>query len=123
MLLEDDVRLRDLIQRGLTESGHRVEVSKTVSEGLNLALSEEFDALILDVMLMDQKDAGFELTQRLRDEGVRTPVLFLTARADMDSRLQGLNVGGDDYLSKPIDIALLKSMLIRWLPSDAVVKE
>lgn len=111
MLLEDDSRLRTLIAAGLRESGHRVEEVRTAGEGFNLAVSGGFDALILDVMLPEGEDAGFGVARLLRDEGDATPILFLTARADIDSRLTGLDAGGDDYLSKPFDFRELRARL------------
>jgi DNA-binding response OmpR family regulator len=111
LLLEDDPRLRTLIAAGLQESGHRVEEVTAAQEGYNLAASGGFDALILDVMLHGDQDAGFVVAQRLRDEGDATPILFLTARADIESRLSGLDAGGDDYLSKPFDFRELRARL------------
>lgn len=111
LLLEDDPRLRALISSGLREAGHSVEEAGNAREGLNLAGAGEFDALILDVMLPDGQDAGFQVAQRLRDEGHATPILFLTARADVDSRLTGLDAGGDDYLTKPFDFRELRARL------------
>ncbi|MBB6017096.1 response regulator transcription factor [Deinococcus radiopugnans] len=111
LLLEDDPRLRALIAAGLAESGHRVEAVTSAREGYNVATSGGFDALILDVMLPEGEDAGFQVAQRLRARGDATPILFLTARADVDSRLTGLDVGGDDYLSKPFDFRELRARL------------
>lgn len=111
LLLEDDQRLRRLISTGLQESGHSVEEVASAREGYNVAASGGFDALILDVMLPEGPDAGFGVARRLREEGDGTPILFLTARADMDSRLTGLDLGGDDYLSKPFDFRELRSRL------------
>jgi DNA-binding response OmpR family regulator len=126
LLLEDDQRLRVLIAAGLQESGHSVEQITTAREGFNLAAAGGFDALILDVMLPDGQDAGFQVAQRLRKKGDATPILFLTARADVDSRVTGLDVGGDDYLSKPFDFRELRSRLSALVrrsagqPSNAV---
>ncbi len=111
LLIEDDPRLRELIAQGLREAGHILEGTGLAREGLNLARAEEFDAIILDVMLAESQDAGFEMARALRDSGVNTPILFLTARADMDSRLRGLDVGGDDYLGKPFDFRELYARL------------
>ncbi|WP_424952010.1 response regulator transcription factor [Deinococcus sp.] len=126
LLLEDDQRLRALIVAGLEESGHSVEEARSAREGYNLAASGGFDALILDVMLQEGQDAGFQVARQLRDDGNATPILFLTARADVDSRLAGLDVGGDDYLSKPFDFRELRSRLSALVrrsagqPSNAV---
>ncbi|GGR36507.1 response regulator transcription factor [Deinococcus ruber] len=111
LLLEDDPRLRTLIAAGLQETGHSVEQVETAQAGHNLASSGGFDALIFDVRLPEGDDAGFQLAQQLRREGNATPILFLTARADMESRLRGLDVGGDDYLSKPFDFRELRARL------------
>ncbi|WP_216326365.1 response regulator transcription factor [Deinococcus aestuarii] len=111
LLLEDDRRLRALISAGLQESGHSVEEVASAREGYNVAAGGGFDALILDVMLPEGPDAGFGVARRLREEGDATPILFLTARADVDSRLAGLDVGGDDYLSKPFDFRELRARL------------
>lgn len=111
LLLEDDDRLRALIAAGLSEAGHSVEQVASARVGLNVAQSGRFDALILDVMLPEGNDAGFALAQALRDGGDATPILFLTARADVDSRLRGLDAGGDDYLGKPFDFRELRARL------------
>ena len=110
LLIEDDPRLSALLMRGLSESGAAVELARNATEGHRLAAAT-FDALILDVRLPEGQDAGFELAQRLRAEGCTTPILFLTARADLESRLTGLDLGGDDYLTKPFEFRELRSRL------------
>lgn len=110
LLLEDDPRLCALITAGLKEAGHTVEQATSVQSGYNVASSGSFDALILDVILPEGENAGFEMARRLRKDGNATPILFLTARADMDSRLTGLEFG-DDYLSKPFDFRELRARL------------
>ena len=103
LLVEDDPRLARLIREGLTEDGLIVEHAANASLGANIAALETFDLLILDVMLPEGNDAGFALARQLRARGDTTPILFLTARADTDSKVTGLETGGDDYLSKPFD--------------------
>ncbi|GGJ76521.1 response regulator transcription factor [Deinococcus aquiradiocola] len=110
LLLEDDPRLHALIVTGLREAGHSVEGVTTARLAYNVAMTGTFDALILDVMLPEGEDAGFLLARRLREEGQGTPILFLTARSDVESRLQGLEVG-DDHLGKPFDFRELRSRL------------
>lgn len=119
LLIEDDDRLRALISAGLQESGHRVEVAPDTRTGYNLATTGRFDALILDVMLRGGADAGFLLARDLRAEGVTAPILFLTARADVDSRLQGFDAGGDDYLAKPFDFRELRARLAALIRRSA----
>jgi DNA-binding response OmpR family regulator len=109
LLVEDDPQLAALLLEGMTEDGFVVEHAANAREGLNLALVGSFDALILDVMLPEGNDAGFRLARHLREERQRVPILFLTARADMDSKLEGLDTGGDDYLSKPFDFRELRA--------------
>ncbi|MFC4640359.1 response regulator transcription factor [Deinococcus hohokamensis] len=111
LLIEDDARLAELITRGLRESGQLVEHAASAREGRELARSLPFDALIVDVGLPEGDEAGFALAQALRDEGQGVPILFLTARTDVESRLRGLDVGGDDYLGKPFDFRELRARL------------
>lgn len=111
MLLEDDDRLRTLITAGLRETGHHVTDTASAREALALVRSAPFDALILDVMLRDGQDAGFQVARQLRADGDPTPILFLTARADVESRLSGFAAGGDDYLGKPFDFRELRVRL------------
>jgi DNA-binding response OmpR family regulator len=109
LLVEDDPRLADLILEGLAEDGLTVEHAENATAGLGLASLETFDAIILDVMLPEGPQAGFELARSLREQRQHTPILFLTARADMDSKLLGLELGGDDYLTKPFDFRELRA--------------
>jgi DNA-binding response OmpR family regulator len=109
LLVEDDPQLAALLLEGMTEDGFVVDHAANAREGLNLALTGSFDALILDVMLPEGNDAGFKLARQLREERQPVPILFLTARADMDSKLEGLDTGGDDYLGKPFDFRELRA--------------
>jgi DNA-binding response OmpR family regulator len=102
LLVEDDPRLAQLIGRGLREDGLLVEHAGSASLGSNLAEFRSYDLLLLDVMLPEGPEAGFDLARRLRARGDTTPILFLTARADTDSKVAGLEAG-DDYLAKPFD--------------------
>lgn len=119
LLTEDDERLRALISAGLLESGHQVETACNARTGYNLATTGSFDAFIFDTMLPEGTDAGFLLARRLRDEGLTTPILFLTARADIDSRLHGFDAGGDDYLAKPFDFRELRARLAALIRRSA----
>ncbi len=100
LLVEDDAEMARFVVKGLCEAGHAVEHSADGRDGLALASSEEFDALVLDRMLPGGVD-GVRLVETLRAEGKRTPVLFLSALSAVDERVRGLRAGGDDYLVKP----------------------
>jgi two-component system, OmpR family, response regulator len=107
LVIEDSAPTRDLLRRALEEEGHAVTTASRVSSGVRLATSETFDVLIVDVMLPD--GSGLDLTRTLRAQGVRTPILFLTARGQVHDRVAGLEAGGDDYLAKPFALAELRA--------------
>jgi two-component system OmpR family response regulator len=109
LIVEDDVRLADVIRRGLAESGHVVDVEGDGEAGEGAALGTAFDALVLDVML-PRKD-GFAVARALREAGLRTPILMLTARDTPEDVVRGLDSGADDYLRKPFDFAELEARL------------
>ena len=100
LLVEDDAEVARFVAKGLREAGHAVEHSADGREGLALAASQAFDALVLDRMLPGGID-GVALVETLRARDDRTPVLFLSALSAVDERVRGLRAGGDDYLVKP----------------------
>ncbi|QEC48779.1 response regulator transcription factor [Baekduia soli] len=99
LVVEDDARMAQLLGRGLAAEGISVRVARDGAAGLAEAEDAEFDVVVLDVMLPDTD--GFDVCRRLRDAGVWTPVLMLTARSEIEDRVAGLDGGADDYLSKP----------------------
>jgi two-component system OmpR family response regulator len=99
LVIEDDPVLGKALHRGLSDAGHVCEWSRNGQKGLHEALTQRFDAIVLDLLLPDL--GGLELLQKLRSQGVRTPVLVLTALGAVDDRVHGLNAGADDYLVKP----------------------
>ena len=109
LVVEDDVKLARLIRRGLVEEDVVVDLAATGDEGLVRAGATEYDAIVLDVMLPGID--GFEVCRRLRADGHWAPVLMLTARADVDDRVAGLDAGADDYLTKPFSFAELLARL------------
>ncbi len=111
LLVEDDPRLAALICSGLAEDGLIVDHAPTATMGLSMAELETFDLFVLDVMLPEGQNAGFEMARALRARKDHTPILFLTARADMDSKVAGLETGGDDYLAKPFDFRELHARI------------
>ncbi|APH58438.1 winged helix-turn-helix domain-containing protein [Granulibacter bethesdensis] len=100
LLVEDDKDVAGFIVKGLREAGHTVEHRDNGRDGLFMAASENFDAIVLDRMLPGGID-GLRLLETLRSQDVNTPVLFLSALSGVDERVKGLKAGGDDYLSKP----------------------
>jgi len=99
LVIEDDVRLAGLLQRGLAERGHSVELASNAEQAEPLALRGEYDALVVDWRLPGRD--GRTLVTRLRALGLAAPVLMLTALSDVDHRVAGLDAGADDYLAKP----------------------
>jgi two-component system phosphate regulon response regulator OmpR len=100
LVVDDDARLRELLRRYLSDSGFRVTIAANVSEARANLASFAFDLVVLDVMMPGE--SGLELTRSLRREG-RVPILLLTAMAEPEDRVNGLEQGADDYLSKPFE--------------------
>jgi DNA-binding response OmpR family regulator len=99
LLVEDDARVADFLQRGLRAEGYAVVVARTGPEGLKLGRTGEPDLVILDRMLPGME--GLEVCQQLRAAGSKVPILMLTALDTTEEKVEGLTVGADDYLSKP----------------------
>ena len=99
LVLDDDVRLRDLLRRYLSENGFVVQVAETAARLRELILRERFDLIVLDVMM--QPEDGWSVLKSLRQSDDDTPVIMLTALNDTDNRIEGLNLGADDYIGKP----------------------
>ncbi|MDH2416046.1 response regulator transcription factor [Nocardioides sp. CER19] len=109
LVAEDDVRLAALLEQALDEAGWRVEVVHDGRSAYASALDGSYDALLLDWMLPGLE--GVTVCRKLRDVGLTTPVLMLTARGDVRDRISGLDAGADDYLPKPFDIDELLARL------------
>ncbi|HYZ64776.1 MAG TPA: response regulator transcription factor [Acetobacteraceae bacterium] len=100
LVVEDDKDVAGFVVKGLREAGHVVEQADNGRDGLFIAASQDFDAIILDRMLPGGVD-GLRVLETLRAQENHTPVLFLSAMAQVDDRVRGLKAGGDDYLTKP----------------------
>ena len=99
LVVEDEPRMAELLRQGLAEEGHAVTVALDGREGLSIAEHESFDLLLLDVMLPGAD--GFTIVRRLRSRRNQTPILMLTARDATPDVVEGLNLGADDYMTKP----------------------
>ncbi len=99
LVVEDDPKIASFVVKGLKQSGFAVDHSPDGDEAQALAGAVAYDAAVVDIMLPGQD--GLALVQRLRKQGVRVPVIFLSAKASVDDRIRGLQAGGDDYLTKP----------------------
>ena len=120
LLVEDEISLGDYIKKGLSEAGFIVEHHTTGLDGYHALMTEDFNVVIMDVMLPDV--SGFELVRNYRAARKLTPVLFLTAKDDLSDRVKGIEIGGDDYLTKPFAFAELlvriKNLLRRVNQTD-----
>jgi DNA-binding response OmpR family regulator len=125
LYIEDDPEARDFVKKALEQHGLVVDVADCGQTGLAMALTGGYDLLILDVLLPDL--SGFEVLRRVRSAGVKPPTLFLTAQGEVTHRVEGLNLGGDDYLAKPFAFAELlarvRALGRRWLghPDDGCI--
>jgi len=109
LVIEDDPKLGRLLRRGLTEEGFSVDLAADGEEGLHLATTETYDAIVLDLMI--PKIPGAQVLAALRKAGRDTPVLILTARDAPQEKVAGLNSGADDYMTKPFAFAELTARL------------
>jgi two-component system phosphate regulon response regulator OmpR len=124
LVVDDDARLRELLRRYLSDSGFRVTAAADASEARSNLASFAFDLVVLDVMMPGE--SGLELTRALRADG-RIPVLLLTAMAEPEDRINGLEQGADDYLSKPFEprelVLRVRNLLQRRPATDVACKD
>ena len=105
LLIEDDLKIAAFVLKGLKEAGFAVDHAVDGEDGLHLALHEPYDAAVVDIML--PKLDGLSVIEKMREQGVNTPVIILSAKRSVDDRVKGLQAGGDDYLTKPFSFAEL----------------
>ena len=109
LVVEDDARMAELLRRGLTRDRHSVDLAGDGLTGLERALSQPYDSIVLDVMLPGLDGLG--VARKLRDRGIHTPILMLTARDAVTDVVRGLDTGADDYLTKPFSFDVLRARL------------
>lgn len=127
LLIEDDADVAAYIDKGLSESGHTVDVAHDGRNGLGLATTEDYDAMIIDRMLPGVD--GLTVVKSVRAASIHTPILILSALGEVDDRVEGLKAGADDYLTKPFAFSELDARLevlqrrsTAGLAMDAVLK-
>jgi DNA-binding response OmpR family regulator len=99
LIVEDEQKIANSLKKGFEQESYAVDVTYDGREGYEMAISEEYDVIILDRLM--PKMSGIELCKKLREEKNHTPIIMLTARGEVDDRVDGLNAGADDYLPKP----------------------
>jgi len=99
LVIEDEKRVAQFLKKGFQEEAYAVDVASDGVQGLTLALTGDYDAIVLDIML--PRKNGFEVLQELRREKIATPILILSSKSEVEDRVEGLNLGADDYLPKP----------------------
>lgn len=121
LVVDDDLRLRDLLRRYLTEQGFNVVTAENAQAMNKLWLRERYDLLVLDLMLPGED--GLSICRRLRGAGDKTPIIMLTAKGEDVDRIVGLEMGADDYISKPFNprelVARISAVLRRIAPEEA----
>lgn len=124
LIIEDELKTEKYLRRGLSEAGFVTDGARSGKDGLHMALTEDYDLIVLDVMLPGLD--GWALLQELRRAEKHTPVLMLTARDQVVDRVKGLELGADDYLPKPFDfselLARVRALLRRGKATQAVEK-
>ena len=123
LVVEDEKRITDSIKSGFEQESFAVDVAYDGDHGYDMAASEDYDVIVLDLMLPGMD--GMEICTTLRDEGNHTPILMLTAKGDIKNRVEGLNSGADDYLPKPFSfdelVARVKALARRPKESTGTV--
>jgi two-component system copper resistance phosphate regulon response regulator CusR len=121
LIIEDEKRVSQFLKKGFQEEGYTVDVAADGGQGITAALTGTYDAIILDVML--PRRSGLDVLAEVRREKIATPVLILSARAEVEHRVEGLNLGADDYLAKPFAfsevLARVRSLVRRQTAGEA----
>jgi two-component system OmpR family response regulator len=121
LIVDDEPNIRDLLATSLRFAGYEIQTAANGAQAVAAVTESEPDIILLDVMLPDMN--GFSVTKKLRSAGIQAPILFLTARDDVEDKITGLTVGGDDYLTKPFSldevVARIQAILRRTKTADA----
>ena len=121
LIVDDEPNIRDLLATSLRFAGYEIQTAANGAQAVSAVTESEPDIILLDVMLPDMN--GFSVTKKLRSSGIQAPILFLTARDDVEDKITGLTVGGDDYLTKPFSldevVARIQAILRRTKTVDA----
>lgn len=124
LIVEDEKKVASFVKRGLEQESYAVDVVHDGVEGTHYAEINKYDAIVLDIML--PKKSGLEVLKDIKEAGVKSPVLLLTARDSVDDRVKGLNLGADDYLTKPFAfeelLARLRVLMRRGASGTPVLK-
>ena len=121
LLVEDEIDLSEVIKKELVEEGYVVEQCYDGENAYNYLMLEEYDGAIMDVML--PKMSGFQVVEKIREQGIETPVLFLTARSQVGDIVKGLDIGADDYMVKPFEFRELHARIRVMTRKKVNVKE
>ena len=124
LLVDDDERIRDLLKKFLMRQGFLANAARDAGHARRLLAGLEFDLIVLDVMMPGED--GVTLTKSLREDGVTTPILLLTAKSETEDRINGLEAGADDYLAKPFEpkeLLLRINAILRRVPVEDPVVE
>jgi two-component system copper resistance phosphate regulon response regulator CusR len=123
LVVEDETKTGDYLKQGLTEAGFVVDLARDGNDGMHAAMTEQYDLLILDIMLPGRD--GWSILKAIRESGNDVPALFLTARDQVDDRVKGFDLGADDYLVKPFAfselLARVRSLLRRGKASEPLI--
>lgn len=124
LIIEDEVRIANSLKKGFTSENFNVEVANDGEEGQKLARTKEFDCIILDLML--PKISGLQILRLLRERKINTPVIILTAKGSTEEKIEGLEIGADDYLPKPFSfeelLARVRALIRRNTRSENILK-
>lgn len=120
LVVEDEQKTGEYLRQGLVESGYVVDLTKNGLDGYHKAMTEDYDLIILDIMLPDIN--GWKIVQSLREAGKESQILLLSAMGSIDDKVKGLNLGADDYMVKPFSfaelLARIRSLLRRNMPQQ-----